>query len=210
MGLSKNEAMAVAVAVAFPIRTGALKTEADVIEIVFRDTGEGIRSEFLPYVFDRFKQADPSITRKHGGLGLGLAITRHLTELHGGTIRAESDGEGRGATFTVSLPITGAQPQEGQPLQLNESDRDEEFANMDDSPNLAGIKVLAIEDDQDSREFLRIVLEGFGADIVTASSAREGQGSRYSHRQSRHTPSARRLRPAAHRPRSVPAGPDWR
>jgi signal transduction histidine kinase/ActR/RegA family two-component response regulator len=143
-------------------------------EITVRDTGEGIRSEFLPYVFDRFQQADPSITRVHGGLGLGLAITRHLTELHGGTIQADSEGEGRGATFTVTLPITRAQLDEDQSLRLDKNDGDEELANTQDSPNLAGIKVLVIEDDQDSREFLRIVLEGFGADIVTASSAREG------------------------------------
>src|SRR5258707_2771669 len=74
-------------------------------QVTVTDTGEGIRAKFLPYVFDRFKQADGSITRKHGGLGLGLAIARHLTEMHGGTIEVDSAGEGLGATFRISLPL---------------------------------------------------------------------------------------------------------
>jgi signal transduction histidine kinase len=72
------------------------------------DDGRGLSREFLPYVFDRFRQADGTTTREHGGLGLGLSIARHLVELHGGTVKAESDGEGRGSTFTVRLPLAGS------------------------------------------------------------------------------------------------------
>lgn len=142
--------------------------------ISVRDSGEGISSEFLPYVFDRFKQADASTTRMHGGLGLGLAITRHLAELHGGTIEAESGGEGHGATFTISLPTTAAQSEEANAPELDKKDRGEELRQIPDPPNLAGIKILAIEDEEDSRDLLRTILEGFGADVLTASSAREG------------------------------------
>jgi len=81
-------------------------------EITVIDTGDGITREFLPFVFDRFKQGDSSITRKHAGLGLGLAIARHLTELHSGTIEAESEGEGLGAAFKVSLPLTDVSTRE--------------------------------------------------------------------------------------------------
>src|SRR5262249_12689749 len=83
----------------------ALSRDGSMAEISVADSGEGIDKEFLPFVFDRFRQADASITRKHGGLGLGLAIARHLVELHGGAINAASEGEGRGATFTVRLPL---------------------------------------------------------------------------------------------------------
>ena len=141
--------------------------------ISVQDSGEGIRSEFLPYVFDRFKQADASTTRMHGGLGLGLAITRHLAELHGGTVEAESDGEGQGATFTVSLPIPAALYEETHRLQLGKKHRAER-RKIPASPNLAGIKILAVEDDEDSRDLLRTILEGFGGHVLTASSAREG------------------------------------
>jgi signal transduction histidine kinase len=82
-----------------------LKTMDSYAQIQVRDTGKGIQPEFIPYVFDTFRQADSSITRKFGGLGLGLAIVRHIVELHGGTVKAESSGEGQGATFTVTLPL---------------------------------------------------------------------------------------------------------
>ena len=81
------------------------------VEIAVSDTGMGIAPDFLPHVFDRFRQADSSITRMQGGLGLGLAIVRHLVEVHGGTVRAESEGEGKGARFTVRLPVAEVQPQ---------------------------------------------------------------------------------------------------
>ncbi|MGG6266717.1 hybrid sensor histidine kinase/response regulator [Leptolyngbya sp. AN03gr2] len=128
-------------------------------EIRIRDTGKGIRSEVLPYIFDRFRQADSSTTRQFGGLGLGLAIARHLVELHGGTIAAESLGENQGATFTVKLPISKFQLQQDTP-ELPESSR-----------NLAGIKILAVDDEPDNLDFLVFLLEAMGAIVQSASSA---------------------------------------
>src|SRR6185295_17266086 len=86
------------------------------VEISVTDTGQGISREFMPYVFDRFSQADSTTTRHHGGLGLGLAIARHLVEIHGGTIRAASRGEGEGATFTITLPLIEAIAKKGEPV----------------------------------------------------------------------------------------------
>jgi signal transduction histidine kinase len=126
-----------------------------------RDTGVGIDPEFLPHVFDRFTQADTSSTRRHGGLGLGLAIARHLIEVHGGRIAAESPGPGRGATFIVSLPIgyavdaAVARPRDGQGAGVR----------------LHGIRVLVVEDDADALEALRLVLEQSGAEVAAATSA---------------------------------------
>lgn len=130
-------------------------------QIVVSDTGMGIHPNFLPYVFESFRQADASITRNHGGLGLGLAIVRHLVELHGGTIQAASAGEGKGATFTVQLPLSGHQPSVmGEPNRLT-------------SIQLDGIKVLVVDDEPDSREFLAFVLEGSGAKVMEVGSATE-------------------------------------
>ncbi|MEP0776310.1 ATP-binding protein [Microcoleus sp. ZQ-A2] len=130
--------------------------------ITVSDTGQGIAPDFLPYVFDYFRQANATTTRKFGGLGLGLAIVRHLVELHGGTVRAESPGEGQGATFVVRLPLMPtplkANPDEGspdQPLDLN------------------GIKILVVDDETDSREFVAFLLEQQGAQVRAASSAHE-------------------------------------
>lgn len=143
------------------------------VEICVSDTGEGIHPKFLPYVFDRFQQADSSMTRKHGGLGLGLAITRHLVEMHGGTIEAHSEGEGRGAQFTVKLPIPAVHSETsltkdngGRPLRSTGHASNE-------APNLEGIKILAVDDSSDTRELLSVVLEGCGATVTTASSVRE-------------------------------------
>lgn len=129
-------------------------------QIQIRDSGKGIRSDVLPYIFDRFRQADSSTTRQFGGLGLGLAIARHLVELHGGTISAESAGENQGATFTVKLPISLSQMQDDA-LELPRSSRD-----------LAGIKILAVDDEPDNLDFLVFLLEAMGAIVESAQSAK--------------------------------------
>lgn len=140
-------------------------------QVTVTDTGEGIRAEFLPYVFDRFKQADGSITRRYGGLGLGLAIARHLVEMHGGTIEVDSAGEGLGATFRMRLPlvpvIATAPINSGQGADVTET------TPAKNVPDLHGIRVLVVDDAADTREMLRVVLERFGADVTTTSSARE-------------------------------------
>jgi PAS domain S-box-containing protein len=146
-------------------------------EIRVTDTGQGIAREFLPYVFDRFRQADQQITREHGGLGLGLSIVKHIVELHGGTIRAESEGEGRGATFVVNLPLSAAREEgagrEPQAGGDGPSPAIEAAAAQKAGP-LAGLSVLLTEDDEDSLIFLSAVLEGAGARVARARSAAEG------------------------------------
>ncbi|WP_052055731.1 PAS domain-containing protein [Myxosarcina sp. GI1] len=129
------------------------------------DTGKGIDPKFLPYVFDRFRQEESSYTRHFGGLGLGLAIVRHLTELHDGTVIAESLGIGRGATFKVTIPLINPLPTEPQHSDPTEPTVETNRFN--------GIKVLVIEDEVDSRELLSLVLELRGAEIVTVASANE-------------------------------------
>ncbi|WP_373535777.1 PAS domain S-box protein [Microcoleus sp.] len=136
------------------------------LQITVSDTGKGISAEFLPYVFDRFRQADGSITKAYGGLGLGLAIVRHLVELHGGTVRAESPGKDRGATFTVMLPLK--QRRNHQP-QL----RGERKLALMRPGMLAGLKVLVVDDEPDNREFLIVALEQLGAQATAAASAQE-------------------------------------
>ncbi|HEV8311292.1 MAG TPA: ATP-binding protein, partial [Methylomirabilota bacterium] len=136
-------------------------------EITVSDTGQGIPADFLPYVFERFRQADVTTTRAHAGLGLGLAIVRHLVELHGGRVKAESPGGGAGASFTVSLPLllggrpTGASAPSGTtPLP-------------DAEPTLDGVHVLLVDDEADAREVLTALLEEHGARVTAAASAAE-------------------------------------
>ncbi len=131
-------------------------------EITVRDTGQGIKPEFLPYVFDRFRQEDGSISRRHGGLGLGLAIVRHLVELHGGTITAASDGEGRGATFTLRVPIrpSAAASQGAETRMLP--------ASAATTP-LGGVHVLVVDDDPGAREVIARILETLGARVSLAA-----------------------------------------
>jgi PAS domain S-box-containing protein len=134
----------------------------DQARIIVRDTGRGIKPDFLPYLFESFRQEDASTTRRHGGLGLGLAIVRYLVEAHGGDIWAFSEGEGKGATFTVQLPLLNILP-EPDPLP-NET--------MDEL-DLTGVRVLAVDDDPDACDLMSILLTEYGAEVLTLSSAIE-------------------------------------
>jgi PAS domain S-box-containing protein len=142
------------------------------VEIVVSDTGAGIKPEFLPYVFERFRQADQKTTRQYPGLGLGLAIVRHLVELHGGTVEAESPGEGLGAIFRVKLPIVPVYQNDDLAERVHPAARDT-LPSYDCPERLEGVKVLVVDDEADTRELLRIGIGQYGADVVTASSAQE-------------------------------------
>jgi signal transduction histidine kinase/CheY-like chemotaxis protein len=135
------------------------------VELRVADTGVGIHPDFVPHVFERFRQADSSTTRTHGGLGIGLAIVRHLVELHGGTVGAESAGEGQGATFTVRLPVRADMPVLAHRAEPSE--------RRDPATTLHGTRVLVVDDDPDTREVLRAMLENAGATVATTSSAVE-------------------------------------
>jgi CheY-like chemotaxis protein len=138
------------------------------IEIAVSDTGIGIRPDFIPYVFERFRQADSGSTRKTGGLGLGLAIVRHIVEMHGGTVEASSDGEDKGATFRVRLPLMIVHPaQVPAPRAHPRTERREAMTRLGD---LHGIRVMAIDDDEDALHLLRVVLETAGADVTILGS----------------------------------------
>lgn len=140
----------------------------DRVHATVADSGEGISAEALPHIFDRFKQVDSSTTRVHGGLGLGLSIARHLVEMQGGSIGARSDGEGRGAVFTVTLPLLRAAVESpvGNPLGIQDLSPELERA-------LAGISVLIVDDEPDARDLLQAVLTRAGADVALAASAEE-------------------------------------
>ena len=145
------------------------------VEVSIIDTGEGISPEFLPYIFDRFKQADPSITRRHRGLGMGLAIVKQLVELHGGSVRAKSAGIGKGATFTVSLPLmVWDPPQDGWTRQHPRS-RPQDMP-LPPAISLENVTVLVIDDEPDARNLLRQFLESAGAAVYLATSAKDGMG----------------------------------
>jgi CheY-like chemotaxis protein len=133
------------------------------------DTGRGIEPSFLPYVFDRFRQADPSATRHVGGLGLGLALVRHIVELHGGTVRATSDGPNRGATFVLELPIRAlSQPAPERPALPPSG-----TSQPSPSASLSEVRVLVVDDEVDAREVIASVLESRGARVVAAASSAE-------------------------------------
>jgi CheY-like chemotaxis protein len=142
-----------------------LSPMGDHVEIAVSDTGQGIDPAFLPYVFDRFRQADGSIKRQHGGLGLGLAIVKNLVELHGGDVRATSAGEGKGATFIVELPLDVAQ------ARAERGGSDEVVAA--DGSDLGGLSVLFVDDTLDTREIVKRVLEECKARVRTAGSGEE-------------------------------------
>lgn len=138
--------------------------------LTISDSGQGIAPEFLPHVFDRFRQADSSSVRKHGGLGLGLAIVRHLAEMHGGLVSAQSEGIGRGASFTVRLPIM---PLRVQPAQVEPTRTGEWKLRLDVEPLLTGLTILIVDDEEDARQMLAQMLIGYGAKVTAASSAAE-------------------------------------
>ena len=145
----------------------SLRRVGNTVQVGVTDTGAGISRAFLPFVFDRFRQADSSSTRSHGGLGLGLTIVRHIAEAHGGSVVAESAGEGYGATFTVSLPIleVGGRADPAQRRALTEGDGR--------SPSLAGVHTMVVEDEVDSRELIAAVLERAGARVTSCGSVVE-------------------------------------
>ena len=140
------------------------------VEISVSDNGEGISPEFLPYVFDRFRQQDASQTRRHSGLGLGLSIVKNLVELHGGSVRAESEGLGKGATFTVALPLLA--------LRRGESTRTHPGAERSEvcpvNVELEGVRVLVVDDERDALEWVRRLLKECKAEVMLATSAEDG------------------------------------
>ncbi|MDQ1557157.1 MAG: hypothetical protein QOD32_217 [Pyrinomonadaceae bacterium] len=144
------------------------------VRISVADTGQGISQEFLPYVFDRFRQADGTITRTHGGLGLGLSIVRHLVEIHGGTVTAESAGEGRGATFTIELPVAEGDRRGGAAeAQKLSASLAEVAAAVSPVSELADLRVLIVDDEPDARLLLQTIMEQSGASVRAVSSAAE-------------------------------------
>lgn len=173
--------------------SASLKCTDSSVALTVSDTGEGIDPDFLPHVFDRFRQAEGSISRRQGGLGLGLAVVRHLVELHGGTVRAESEGKGKGATFTVELPLVSKDKEAltsqmvatsaereivtiratgsyGRPKKINTR---EVRANSTEDVSLNGISVLLVEDDSDARTLIHQMLELRGARVTSTASAAE-------------------------------------
>src|SRR5205823_457577 len=141
----------------------SVEEPGNAVQITVRDTGIGVDPAFLPYVFDRFRQADSSTTRGQGGLGLGLAIVRHLVDLHGGVVTAESEGHGRGTRFTVMLPA--AAPKNADAIDHGAG------SGAASSAMLSGLRVLAVDDDADARELTVVVLQGAGAEVAAVASA---------------------------------------
>jgi hypothetical protein len=156
-------------AIKFTPRGGKVLVKVDrersQVRMVVSDTGSGIPRSFLPHVFDRFRQADSSITRAQGGLGLGLAIVRHLVEVHGGTVEAQSDGEGKGSTFTVRMPLRAVAPTVAA-VDVSEGNGATDPLNV----RLDGVEVLVVDDEPDARELVAAVLMGSGARVRQAAS----------------------------------------
>jgi PAS domain S-box-containing protein len=157
-------------AVKFTPAGGHVETRLERVDphvcITVRDTGKGISPDFLPYIFDRFRQADASSTRRYGGLGLGLSLVKYLVELHGGTIEALSEGEGHGATFKVLLPVPA--------VSRSISDLESSVPAIESrKAMLAGVRALVVEDEDDARELVKTVIAQYGADVVASRSAAE-------------------------------------
>jgi PAS domain S-box-containing protein len=148
--------------------TVTLRRAHDWVEVQVADTGVGIRRDVLPFVFDRFRQADSSTTRTYGGLGLGLAIVRQVVELHGGTVKADSAGEAHGATFTIQLPID-----RGIGVSTTDASATDQSADAKPRPSLRGRKIFVVEDHEDARELVATVLRAAGAEVITAASTEE-------------------------------------
>jgi signal transduction histidine kinase/ActR/RegA family two-component response regulator len=162
-------------AIKFTAKNGRIQVRLERInshlEIIVSDTGIGIKQEFLPFFFDRFRQGDSAPTRSHGGLGLGLAIVRHLVELHGGEVHADSHGEGQGATFTVKLPVIPVY----QRQEIEERVHPRIAAllpQIEATDRIDGVRVLVVDDEPDTRELLKTMLASCGAEVTMAASAK--------------------------------------
>ncbi len=147
-----------------------LTRDGSQIEITVQDTGIGIEPQFQPYVFDRFRQADSTSTRKYGGLGLGLAIVRHTVEMHGGSVTVSSPGKDRGSTFRVRLPVVSPARQPKSDAASKEASKN---VKLEKCPTLSGLRVLVVEDDTDTLDLLRFILDQSGATVIPAASASE-------------------------------------
>jgi len=151
-----------------------MEGDADSVRITVSDTGKGIEPEFLPFIFDHFRQADPSSARRYGGLGLGLSLVKHLVELHGGTITAASEGKGRGAAFTVTLPRRQFEFIETPPRAVAPREvRGEGVITIDRDLSLEGMSVLVVDDQEEARELLIQTLGDYGARVTAVSSGVE-------------------------------------
>jgi signal transduction histidine kinase/DNA-binding response OmpR family regulator len=144
------------------------------VEITVSDTGKGIKPEFLPHVFERFRQADNSAAREHGGLGLGLSIVKQLVEMHGGTVHAASNGDNKGATFSIHLPLAVVHQPE-HPMARVHPKAVSLSPQTGDQPDLTGVHVLVVDDEADAREIVKRVLEDCGASVDVAASAADGR-----------------------------------
>jgi CheY-like chemotaxis protein len=149
-----------------------LRREQSQVELAVADNGQGIDAQFLPHIFERFRQADPSFTRRAGGLGLGLSIVRSLVELHGGEVSAHSDGPGTGATFVVRLPMAPLRA-DTRPSVPSFGASEPPLPTFECPPTLKLLRVLVVDDEPETRELMRFLLEQCEAVVTTASSADE-------------------------------------